>query len=103
MEKSSKPLVRVTTIESFRRYIEQSEHDNFEITEQSVIDNIVGEFQSNEYTRVGTAFHAIVETGCQPCVIAPAGYRTFTYYGKEKQEPVPEGRTFDIDLNSATL
>ena len=82
MGKSSKPLVRVTTIESFRRYIEQSEHDNYEITEQSVIDNIVGEFQGNEYTRVGTAFHAIIETGCQPCVVAPAGYRTFTYYGK---------------------
>ena len=61
--KKKKPLVRVTTIEAFRRYIEQSDYDNFEITEQSVIDNIVGEFQGNQYTRVGTAFHAIVETG----------------------------------------
>lgn len=100
---SKKPLVRVTTIEAFRRYIEQSDYDNFEITEQSVIDNIVGEFQGNQYTRVGTAFHAIVETGCQPCTLAPAGYRTFTYYGKEKQEPVPEGRTFDIEGYPVTL
>mgnify|MGYP000251941779 CR=1 FL=1 len=46
MEKSSKPLIRVTTIEAFRRYIEQSERDNFEITEQSVIDNIDGEIQT---------------------------------------------------------
>ena len=33
----------------------------------------------------------------------PAGYRTFTYYGKEKQEPVPEGRTFDIEGYPVTL
>ena len=100
---SKKPLIRVTQIEAFRRYVEQSEYDNYEITESSVIDSISGSFTGNCQTRVGTAFHAIVETGCQPCVVAPAGYRTFTYYGKEKQEPVPEGRTFDIEGYTVTL
>lgn len=103
MEQSKKPLVRVTMVEAFRRYIEQSEHDGYDITEQSIIDSIAGEFQGNQYTRIGTAFHAIVETGCQPCELAPAGYRTFTYYGKEKQEPVAEGRTFDIEGYKVTL
>lgn len=94
---NSKPLVRVTQIEAFRRYFYQSEHDNYEIPEQSVIDSITGAFQGNEMTRIGTAFHALVQTGCQPCSLAPAGSRSFTYYGKEKQEPVPEGRTFPVD------
>lgn len=99
----SKKIVRVTTIEAFRRYIEQSEYDNCEITEQSVIESITGSFKGNCQTRVGSAFHEIVETGCQPCILAPAGCRTFTYYGKEKQEPVPEGRTFDIKGYPVTL
>lgn len=103
MEIRSKPLVRVTQIEAFRRFIEQSDSNNYEITEQSVMDSVTGSFEGNCQTRVGSAFHAIVETGCQPCVIAPAGYRTFTYYGKEKQEPVPEGRTFDIEGYPVTL
>lgn len=64
---NSKPLVRVTQIEAFRRYFYQSEHDNYEIPEQSVIDSITGAFQGNEMTRIGTAFHAVVQTGCQPC------------------------------------
>lgn len=100
---NSKPLVRVTQIEAFRRYLYQSEHDNYEIPEQSVIDSITGAFQGNEMTRIGTAFHAIVQTGCQPCSLAPAGSRSFTYYGKEKQEPVPEGRTFLVDGHEVTL
>lgn len=103
MEIRSKPLVRVTQIEAFRRFVEQSDSNNYEITEQSVMDSVTGSFKGNCQTRVGSAFHAIVETGCQPCVVAPAGYRTFTYYGKEKQEPVPEGRTFDIEGYPVTL
>lgn len=59
----SKPIVRVTTIEAFRRYLANGEHDYYEITEQSVIDSISGEFTGNEYSRIGTAFHSIVETG----------------------------------------
>jgi len=103
MTRNSKPLVRVTQIEAFRRYLEQSDYDNYEISEQSVIDSVTGVFQGNELTRIGTAFHAIVQTGCQPCAAAPAGFRTFTYYGSEKREPVPEGRTFNVDGHSVTL
>ena len=56
----SKPLIRVTQLEKFRRYItEASSYD----TEQSVIDTLSGEFTGNEYTRIGTAFHKIVEKG----------------------------------------
>ena len=60
----SKPIVRVTTIEAFRRFMTNSiERDYYEITEQSVIDSITGKFKGNEYTRIGTAFHKIVEEG----------------------------------------
>lgn len=103
METSKLPLVRVTTIEAFRRYIEQSDYDSYEITEQSIIDNIIGEFKGNQYTKIGTAFHSIIETGCQPCELAPAGYRTYLSYGKETQESVPEGRIFNIDGDNVVL
>ena len=92
-----KPLVRVTTIEAYRRWTRQSEYDNFEITEESVVDNITKEFTGNEYTRIGTAFHSIVETGQPVSEKVPAGIRKFMYYGKEMEEPVPCGRKFDID------
>lgn len=60
----SKPLIRVTQLEKFRRYItEASSYD----TEQSVIDTLSGEFRGNEYTRIGTAFHSIIETGEPHC------------------------------------
>lgn len=99
----SKPVIRVTQIEAFRRYIQQSDYDNFEITEQSVIDQITQEFTGNEYTFIGTAFHSIVETGRPVCSKAEAGERKFLYYGKEQTEPVPAGRTFDIEGNAVTL
>lgn len=92
-----KPLVRVTQIEAFRRWTRQSEYDSFEITEQSVIDVITQEFTGNEYTRIGTAFHSIVETGRPVAEKVTQGVRKFTYYGKETEEPVPCGRKFDID------
>lgn len=50
-----KPLIRVTQLEAYRKYIEQSEYANYEITEQSVIESITGVFAGNEYTRIGTA------------------------------------------------
>lgn len=59
----AKPIVRVTTIEAFRRYLANNEYSRYEITEQSVIDSISGEFKGNEYTRIGTAFHSVVEHG----------------------------------------
>lgn len=92
-----KPLVRVTQIEAFRRWMFQPEHDPFEISEQSVIDGITQSFTGNEYTRIGTAFHSIVETGSPVCDKVPAGIRRFTYNGKPSEEPVPCGRRFSID------
>ena len=92
-----KPTVRVTTVESFRRYIEQSELSNFEITEQSVIDSISGEFVGNQKTRIGTAVHRIIEEGTPVCEKVPEGVREFTYYRKPATEPVPCGRSFDVD------
>lgn len=65
-----KPLIRTTQIEAFRRYITNGEHDYYEITEQSVIDTLTGKFKGNELTRIGTAFHSIVETG-QPSFAGP--------------------------------
>lgn len=60
----SKPIVRVTTLEAFRQFITNSiERDFYEIPEQRVIDTIKGDFKGNEYTRIGTAFHSIIETG----------------------------------------
>lgn len=103
MQKSNKPVIRVTTIESFRRFVEQSDYDNFEITEQSVIDGITQEFTGNPYTRIGSAFHSVVESGKPKCTRAEAGERKFLYYGKEMTEPVPVGRTFDIDGFPVTL
>ncbi len=56
----SKPLIRVTQLEKFRRYINDvSSYD----TEQSVIDTICGEFKGNTLTRIGTAVHSIIEQG----------------------------------------
>lgn len=92
-----KPLVRVTQLEAYRKYIEQSEYANYEITEQSVIESITGVFAGNEYTRIGTAFHSIVETGKPVCDKVSGGERIFLYYGKEQKEPVPCGRKFNID------
>lgn len=103
MRNNGIPVIRVTTIESFRRFIQQSEFDNYEITEQSVIDTITQEFTGNEYTRIGTAFHSIIETGSPKCRKAEAGERQFLYYGKEIVEPVPAGRVFDIDGYPVTL
>lgn len=98
-----KPLVRVTTIEAFRRYMEQSEYANYEITEQSVIDSITGVFEGNVYTHIGSAFHKIVEEGTPKCEKVDAGERTFLYYGKEQKEPIPCGRAFDIEGNKVIL
>lgn len=57
----TKPLVRVTAIEAFRRYFANNEYSRYEITEQSVIDSISGEFKGNTYTKIGAAFHSIIE------------------------------------------
>ena len=77
-----KKLVRVTQLEKFRRFI--SDHSEYD-TEQSVIDTLTGDFKGNEYTRIGTAFHKIVEgdtAGCKKIIQA---------------ENELAGREFDID------
>ena len=100
MSKQLKPIIRVTTLEKFRRfYSDEYEYE----TEQSLIDGITQAFTGNEFTRIGTAFHSIVELGIPKCEKVEAGERTFLYYGKEAKEPVPSGRKFDIDGFGVTL
>ena len=78
-----KPLIRVTTLEKFRRYLtEASSYD----TEQAVIDTLSGEFSGNEYTRIGTAFHKVVEVGDPTCC-----------------KVLDNGYEFDIDGHSVLL
>ena len=102
-----KPVVRVTQLESFRRFI-SGEYDF--ITEQSVIENITQEFTGNEYTRIGSAFHKVVELGSIQSVErlglatrAEAGERSFTYYNKQKTEPTPQGWRIGIGDDAAVL
>lgn len=104
-----KPLIRVTTLEAFRKFIEQSEHALYEISEQSVIENITGVFTGNEYTRIGTAFHSIVETGHPKCVSVKPTTRTFRRKDPETNklvevtEEVPIGRKFSIEGSDVCL
>lgn len=64
----------MTAIEAFRRYLANSDYDRYEITEQSVIDSITGKFEGNTYTRVGTAFHSIIQYGEEIDVPIDGGY-----------------------------
>lgn len=95
-----KKQVRVTLLESFRRYMSD---EYAYVTEQDVIDCITKKFEGNDYTRIGTAFHSIVETGRPICTMEPAGERHFLYYGKDIVEPVPEGRRFSYKGGDAIL
>ena len=102
-----KPVVRVTQLESFRRFI-SGEYDF--ITEQSVIENITQEFTGNEYTRIGSSFHKIVELGSIQAAErlglatrVEAGERSFTYYSKPKTEPTPQGWRIGIGDDAAIL
>ena len=55
--------LRVTVLEKFRRFIDNvSEYE----TEESLMETLTGVFTGNEYTRIGTAFHKIVECGFEP-------------------------------------
>lgn len=80
-----KPLVRTTAIEAFRRYLANGDNDYYEITEQSVIDSVTGEFKGNEQTRIGTAFHGIVQ------------------HGEGIGKPIEDGYKFDVDGNAVLL
>lgn len=93
-----KKLIRVTQLESFRKFISSDEdRDRFVVSEQAVIDSLTGVFTGNEYTRIGTAFHRIIEGDTQGVEKVGEGFRTYLYYGKEIQEPIPAGRKFNID------
>lgn len=93
-----KKLIRVTQLESFRKYISSDEDkDRFVVTEQDVIDGLTGVFTGNEYTRIGTAFHRIVEGDTSNVEKVGEGIRTYLYYGKEQTEPLPPGRLFYVD------
>lgn len=95
-----KPLIRVTTLEKFRRFISGDYESE---TEQAITDCITQAFKGNEYTYIGTAFHRIVEGFTDGNVRVPGGERKFLYYGKAQKEPVPCGRMFDIDGNKVIL
>lgn len=82
MNPQPKPTIRVTAIEAFRRYLANGDNDYYEITEQSVIDSITGEFKGNEYTKIGTAFHGIVQYG-EPFGLPIDGGYEFNIEGNE--------------------
>jgi hypothetical protein len=100
MEKS---LIRVTTLEAYRRFrdceVIYTDGDGFDTyaSEEDVIANVTGEFKGSEYTRIGTSFHSIIETGKPKCVKLPAEKKKVMYRGNEIEVDVPEGREFDID------
>lgn len=97
-------LIRVTQLESFRKFLQGDEDkDRFVVTEQDVIDGITGTFVGNNYTFIGSAFHRIVEGNTANVEKVGEGTRTYLYYGKEVEEPVPAGRKFDIDGNPVIL
>lgn len=51
--------ISVTTLESYRKLLAGDEWT----TQESLIADLITPFQGNEYTRIGSAFHAIVEQG----------------------------------------
>lgn len=100
----SKKLIRVTQLESFRKFITADEdRDLFVVTEQDVINSLTGDFKGNTYTYIGTAFHRIVEGNTEGVEKIGEGVRTYLYYGKEVEEHVPAGRKFNIDGNPVCL
>lgn len=52
--------VRVSTLEKFRRYMASGEDDQYD-NEASLIESLEGKFEGNDKTRLGSAFHKIVE------------------------------------------
>lgn len=78
-----KPTIRVTMIEAFRRYLANGDYDHYEITEQSVIDSLTGKFEGNVYTHIGSAFHSIVENGCETPMKAVEGGALMFIAGNE--------------------
>lgn len=51
--------IAITTLETYRKYLAGDKWT----TQESLIQGLITPFQGNAYTRIGTAFHAIVEQG----------------------------------------
>lgn len=51
--------ISITTLETYRKFLAGDEWTN----QDAMIQAITAPFEGNEYTRIGTAFHAIVEHG----------------------------------------
>lgn len=92
----SKPRIRVTQLEAFRRLTGGDAYSY--IDEEDVIDSITHKFPGNNQTRIGTAFHAVVQEGgiqpladCGKAHAMPADERIFSRYYKVLREPRPAG------------
>ena len=51
--------ISITTLETYRKFLAGDEWT----TQESLIQGLITPFEGNEYTRIGSAFHAIVEQG----------------------------------------
>lgn len=51
--------ISITTLETYRKYLAGDPWTD----QQKMIETITAPFQGNEYTRIGSAFHSIVEQG----------------------------------------
>ncbi len=63
--------VSVTQLESFRRYITGASVFD---TEERLLETLLGRFEGNEFTYIGSAFHNIVEHGEAAYRVADGGY-----------------------------
>lgn len=108
-KKQNKPVIRVTQLEAFRRFVDCEVAyfgaDGYEVlcSEEDALNSITGEFKGNEYTRIGTAFHSIVETGKPKCKKLPSEKIVRKIRGKDVEIILPEAREFDIDGFSVKL
>ena len=51
--------ISITTLETYRKFLSGDEWSS----QEKMIEALTNPFQGNEYTRIGSAFHAIVEQG----------------------------------------
>lgn len=51
--------ISITTLETYRKFLAGDEYTN----QDKMIEAITAPFEGNEYTRIGTAFHSIIEQG----------------------------------------
>lgn len=61
--------ISITTLETYRKFLAGDEWTN----QDKMIEAITAPFEGNEYTRIGTAFHSIVEQGEGVAVRQPDG------------------------------